>query len=157
VVETALPVTHSSNAQSFARWLGVDWGDRRIGLAVSDALGMLASPAGVIERRIGKRPPVAELVRRIAALDACGVAFGLPLDEQGDDTPRCAEVRVVAAAVVERTGLPVRFVDERYSTARALRVIREQGGTVRGRKGDVDALSAALVLEQLLRGGALLP
>lgn len=142
---------------AFARWLGVDWGDRRIGLALADELGLLASPLGTIERRAGKRPPVAELVRRLEAAEARGVAFGLPLDEQGEDTPRCLEVRAVAAAVVERTGLPVQFVDERYSTARALRVIREQGGDVRGRKGDVDALAAALVLEQLLRGGAITP
>jgi putative Holliday junction resolvase len=157
VGSTSLPEGSSLVGAPFARWLGVDWGDRRIGLALADELGMLASPAGVIERRIGKRPPVAELVRQIEQLGARGIAFGLPLDEQGEDTARCVEVREVAVRTTERTGLPVRFVDERYSTARALRVIRDQGGTVRGRRGDVDALAAALILEQLLRGGALQP
>ncbi len=142
---------------AFARWLGVDWGDRRIGLALADELGLLATPVTGIERRAGKRPPVAELVRRLQTHGARGVLFGLPLDEAGHETPRCAEVREVAARVIERTGLPVRYVDERYSTARALRVIREQGGSTRGRKGEVDSLTAALLLEQLLRGGGALP
>ncbi len=137
---------------AYARWLGVDWGEKRVGLALADELGLLATPAGTIERRAGKRPPVAELLRRAETLEARGVAFGLPLDDDGAETPRCAEVRAVAATVAERSGLPVAFVDERYTTARALRTIREQGGAVRGRKGDVDALAAAMVLEQLLRG-----
>jgi len=47
------------------RLVSIDWGDRRVGLAASDELRMLASPAGVIVRRAGKRPPVAELLRRL--------------------------------------------------------------------------------------------
>jgi putative Holliday junction resolvase len=153
--EGELPASAPAEAGlAFARWLGVDWGDKRIGLALADELGMLATPLEAMVRREGKRPPVAELVRRIDSTSARGVLFGLPFDEAGDETPRCAEVRAVAAKVTERTGLPVRFVDERYSTAQALRVIRAQGGSTRGRKGDVDSLTAALLLEQLLRGGA---
>jgi putative Holliday junction resolvase len=132
------------------RLLAVDWGDRRIGLALSDELGMLASPLGVIVRRAGKRPPIAELVRQAQAHGASGVVFGLPLDGAGDDTPRAVEVRTVGAEFARRTGLPVRFVDERYTTAAALRAIREMGGTTRGRKGDVDALAAAVLLQHAL-------
>lgn len=132
------------------RLLAVDWGDRRIGLAVSDELGMIASPAGVIERRAGKRPPIAELMRRIEALGARGVVFGLPLDGNGDDTDRVREVREVGAKLAERTGLPVRWVDERFTTAAALRTIRDMGGSTRGRKGDVDALAAAILLQHAL-------
>ena len=61
------------------RLLAVDWGDRRIGLAVSDELGMLASPAGVILRRPGKRAPVAELMRRADEIGVSGYVLGLPL------------------------------------------------------------------------------
>jgi putative Holliday junction resolvase len=133
------------------RLLAVDWGERRIGLAVSDELGMIASPVGVIERRAGKRPPVAELVRQCEALGARGVVFGLPLDGNGDDTDRAREVRQVGETLHSRTGLPVRFVDERFTTAAALRTIREMGGTTRGRKGDVDAMAAAILLQHALR------
>ena len=133
-----------------ARLLAVDWGDRRIGLALSDELGMIASPAGVVERRAGKRPPIAELVRRAESLGARGFVVGLPLDQAGEDTPRALEARHVADELGKRTGLPVRLVDERFTTAAALRAIHEMGGSTRGRKGDVDALAATVLLQHAL-------
>jgi putative Holliday junction resolvase len=132
------------------RLLGVDYGERRVGLAISDPTGTIASPAGVIIRRAGKRPPVAELVRRAESLEARGIVMGLPLDGNGDETPRSTEARAVAAELSKRTGLPVELIDERYSTASALRAIRDMGGSTRGRKGDVDALAAAVLLQQAL-------
>jgi len=134
-----------------ARLLAVDWGDKRIGLAVSDELGLLASPAGVIMRRAGKRPPIAELMRRAAELGAQGYVFGLPLDPSGAETDRSREVRAVADKLAARHALPIRLVDERFTTSAALRSIREQGGSTRGRKDDVDALAAAVLLEGVLR------
>lgn len=131
--------------------LAVDWGDKRIGLAISDELGMLASPAGVILRRIGKRPPIAELMRRADEAQAQGYIFGLPLAPSGNETDRSKEVRDVAQKLSERQSLPVRLVDERFTTSAALRSIREQGGSTRGRKDDVDALAAAVLLEGYLR------
>jgi putative holliday junction resolvase len=132
------------------RLLAVDYGDRRIGLAVSDPTGLIASPVGFILRRPGKRPPIAELVRRGAELEVAGFVLGLPLDENGDDTPRSQEVRRIAAELERRTGLPTQLVDERFTTAAALRAVREMGGTTRGRKGDVDALAATLLLQHAL-------
>ena len=70
------------------RWMAIDWGERRIGLAISDPTGTIASPAGVIERRAGKRAPIAELMRRAEQLEALAVVMGLPLDGEGDETPR---------------------------------------------------------------------
>lgn len=131
--------------------LAVDWGDKRVGLAISDELGMLASPAGVILRRMGKRPPIAELMRRAEDAQAQGYIFGLPLAPSGNETDRSREVRDVARKLVERQLLPVRLLDERFTTSAALRSIREQGGSTRGRKDDVDALAAAVLLEGYLR------
>ena len=133
------------------RRLAIDYGERRIGLAISDPTGTIASPAGHILRRAGKRPPVAELIRRATELEAQGFVVGLPLDERGDETPRSLEVRGVAAALEERTGLPVMLIDERYTTAIALRAVRELGGSTRGRAGDVDALAATVLLQHALR------
>lgn len=130
--------------------MAVDYGDKRIGLAISDPTGTIASPAGFVERRAGKRPPVAELIRRAEAMEATGFVLGLPLDGAGDETPRCAEVRQVGALLEQRTQLKVRYVDERYTTAAALRSVRDMGGSVRGRKGDVDAMAAALLLQHAL-------
>ena len=133
------------------RYLAVDWGERRIGLAVSDPSGTIASPAGHIVRRAGKRPPIAELIRQAGALEAKGFVLGLPLDESAGETDRTREVRAVAAALEQRTGLPVLLVDERYTTAIALRTVRELGGQTRGRQGDVDALAATVLLQHALR------
>lgn len=133
-----------------ARRLAIDYGERRVGLAISDPTGTIASPAGHILRRPGKRPPVAEIIRRAEALEARGFVVGLPLDEQGGETPRTREVRTIADALRVRTGLPVRLVDERYTTAIALRAIRELGGSTRGRAGDVDSLAATVLLQHAL-------
>lgn len=140
------------------RLLSIDWGDRRIGIAASDELRMLASPAGVIVRRAGKRPPVAELLRRMDEIgDVDAVIMGLPLDGDGNETPRCAEVRAVAAAITERSGRAVSFVDERYSTARAHRALHEAGGKVGDHRHDIDAMTAAILLQAVLDGGAVMP
>jgi putative holliday junction resolvase len=133
------------------RLLAVDYGERRIGLAISDPTGTIASPAGHIVRRAGKRPPIAEIIRRAEALEAKGFVVGLPLDEQGEDTARATEVRRIAAELEKRTGMPVRLLDERFTTAAALRAVREMGGSTRGRKGDVDALAATVLLQHALR------
>lgn len=131
--------------------MAIDWGERRVGLAISDPSGLIATPAGIILRKKGKRPPVAELVRRAEALEARAVVMGLPLDGEGDDTPRSLECRAVAAELARRTGLPVALLDERYTTAAALRGIRESGGDARDRKADIDALAASVLLRQALR------
>jgi putative Holliday junction resolvase len=77
--------------------------------------------------------------------------MGLPLDGNGDETPRSIEARAIADTLAERTGLPVELVDERYTTAVALRAIHEMGGSTKGRKGDVDALAATVLLQHALR------
>ncbi|MFN8571733.1 MAG: Holliday junction resolvase RuvX [Gemmatimonadaceae bacterium] len=134
-----------------SRILAIDYGDKRIGLAVSDPLRMIASPAGHIVRREGKRPPVAKLIERAQALEATSFVMGLPLDGEGNETPRCAEVRAVASELTKRTGYPVELVDERFTTAAALRAVRDMGGSTQGRKGDVDALAATVLLQHALR------
>jgi putative Holliday junction resolvase len=76
--------------------------------------------------------------------------MGLPLDDEGNETPRSEEVRRVGAALEQRTRLSVTFIDERYSTAAALRAIQEMGGSTRGRRGDIDALAATILLQHAL-------
>jgi putative Holliday junction resolvase len=137
-------------SETRGRQLAVDYGEKRIGFAISDPSGMIASPAGFLLRRPGKRPPIAKIIARGVDLEARGFVLGLPLDEQGEDTPRAREVRAVGAEIIRRTGLPVRFVDERFTTAAAQRAIREMNGTTRGRRGDVDALSATILLQHAL-------
>lgn len=76
--------------------------------------------------------------------------MGLPLDENGDDTPRAAEVRHVAIELERRTGMKVELVDERFTTAAARRAVHELGGRPAERRGDVDALAATVLLQHVL-------
>ena len=133
-----------------ARYLAVDYGEKRVGLAISDPLGIIASPAGFIIRRPGKRPPIAEIIRRAEGLEAQGFVLGLPLDGNGEENDWTRKVRAVGAEIARRTGLPVRYLDERYTTASSLRTIREMGGSTRGRKGDVDSMAATILLQHML-------
>jgi putative Holliday junction resolvase len=135
---------------ALGRYLAVDYGQKRVGLAISDPLGIIASPSGFIARRAGKRPPVAEIIRRAEALEAKGFVMGLPLDGNGNETDLTREVRAVGAELEKRTGLPVRFLDERYTTAASLRAVRDMRGSTRGRKGDVDSMAAAILLQHAL-------
>jgi putative Holliday junction resolvase len=135
---------------ALARFLAVDYGRKRIGLAISDPLGMIASPAGFITRREGKRAPITKILARAAELEAVGFVLGLPLDGEGNETDWTAEVRALGAEIAKRSGMPVRFYDERFTTAAALRTVREMGESTRGRKGDVDSLAATILLQHAL-------
>ena len=130
--------------------MAIDYGEKRIGLAISDPTRMIATPHGHILRRAGKRAPIAEIIRRAEAAEVTGFVMGLPLDEQGEETERSTETRRIAGELTKRTGLPVRLVDERFTTAAALRTVREMDGSTRGRKGDVDALAATVLLQHAL-------
>jgi putative holliday junction resolvase len=135
---------------ALARFLAVDYGRKRIGLAISDPLGMIATPAGFIVRREGKRPPITKILARARQLEARGFVVGLPLDGDGNETEWTAEVRSLGAEIAKRTGMPVRFLDERFTTAVALRTMKELGESTRGRKGDVDSLAATVLLQNAL-------
>ena len=132
------------------RLLGVDWGDLRIGLALSDESQVLASPLETLVRRSGKRFPMPRLLELVAEHRPVGVVMGLPLTGEGTETESAAAARALAELIGRRTGLPLELWDERMSTARALAVIREQGGSTRGRREAVDALAAAVVLQGFL-------
>ena len=119
-------------------------------MAVSDPTGTIATPAGFIVRRAGKRLPVAQLLERATQLEATGFVIGLPLDEAGEETPLSGEARALGKSLGERSGHPVHFVDERFTTAAALKAIREMEGSTRGRRGDVDSLAATLLLRAAL-------
>ena len=79
-----------------------------------------------------------------------GAVVGLPLTLEGDEEESAVAARALSETVAGRSGLPVELWDERMSTSRALALIREQGGSTRGRKKDVDSLAAAVLLQHFL-------
>jgi putative Holliday junction resolvase len=132
------------------RLLALDWGEIRIGLAASDETQLLASPLQTVTRRAGKRYPMPALLELVTRNDIVGLLVGLPLTPEGDEGDAAREARAMGELVAGRAGLPVEYWDERMTTARALRSIQEQGGSTRGRKEDVDALAAAVLLQGYL-------
>ncbi|MDF3053877.1 MAG: hypothetical protein K0S19_1982 [Geminicoccaceae bacterium] len=140
----------TSSIPATGRILAVDWGELRIGLALSDESQLLATPLETLLRRQGKRFPMPRFLELTALHHPVGLVIGLPLSSEGAESDSSQAAREVAATLQRRTGLPLELWDERMSTARALGVIREQGGSTRGRKGDVDALAAAVLLQHFL-------
>jgi putative Holliday junction resolvase len=132
------------------RILGVDWGEIRIGLAISDESQTLASPLETLVRRAGKRIPMPRLLELTSVHQPVGIVVGLPLSSEGTEEASAAAAREMAATIARRTGLPLELWDERMSTARALAAVWEQGGSTRGRKEAVDALAAAVLLQHYL-------
>jgi putative Holliday junction resolvase len=134
------------------RVLGVDMGERRIGLAVSDPTGTLATPLETLERRTGKRFPLTRLEEIVRDLDVQHVVVGLPLGLAGEENAWCAEVREVGRRIAERLGVDVSFVDERLTSVRAERAVRGAGlpKTRREEKGRVDGVAAQLILQSWL-------
>jgi putative Holliday junction resolvase len=130
--------------------LAVDWGEIRIGLALSDETQTLATPLETLVRRAGKRLPAARLLELTALHSPVGIVVGLPLSPEGTEEESALAARAMAATIARRTGLPVELWDERMSTARALATIWEQQGSTRGRKKDVDALAASVLLQHFL-------
>ena len=132
-----------------SRVLAVDYGERRIGLAISDPLGMIAQPLPTLTRRRGKRPPIGEIERIVTERDVGELVIGLPLTSEGDESEWTAEVRAFAEKLATRTARPVHFLDERMTSARAERAIREAGlsRSQRQDKGLVDATAAVIILQ----------
>jgi putative Holliday junction resolvase len=132
------------------RVLGVDWGEVRIGLALSDETQLLASPLETLSRRVGRRFPMPRFLELIATHQTVGVVMGLPLTAEGNEEQSARAARELGVLIGQRTYLPLVYWDERMSTARALGAIREVGGSTRGRREDVDALAASVLLQHWL-------
>ncbi|MDZ7779213.1 MAG: Holliday junction resolvase RuvX [Gemmatimonadota bacterium] len=134
------------------RVLGVDFGEKRIGVAVSDPTGTIASPLETVKRRAGKRPPLNRLADTARAWEVRHVVVGLPLSLTGEENEWCAEVRTMGRNLAKRLELDVSFVDERMTSVRAERAVRAVGLSKRARreKGRVDAGAAQLILQAWL-------
>jgi putative holliday junction resolvase len=139
------------------RLLAVDWGARRIGLALSDDTQTLAQPLTTLTRRTGKRFPMRELLNVLERHAVVGVVVGLPLTPGGEEGDAAGQARDLARAIAERSGKPVALWDERLTTARVLQAVRDAGGRGPTRREDVDALAATVLLQHYLdaqRGSA---
>jgi putative Holliday junction resolvase len=128
--------------------LAVDPGTVRIGVARSDRSGIIATPLTVVRRGKGDLDALASLA---AAEEAIEILVGLPRSLSGREGPAAATARQFAAALADRVApLPVRLVDERFTTATAHAALRAGGKDSRARRQTVDSAAAAVLLEAAL-------
>lgn len=137
------------------RTLAIDHGERRLGLAISDPTGVIALPLDV-RRREGWNADLAYLRRVIEQHAVDEIIVGRPLTTRGEVGAQAREAARFAARLREALGVPVREVDERFSTAAADRAMREGAVRPRRRREHRDAVAAALILQPVLdrRAGA---
>jgi len=131
------------------RILAVDWGERRIGLAVSDALGILATGLPTLEIR-GEAEAVAKVADTIREVEADSVVVGLPLTLAGGRGEAARAAERFADALRRETSVQVALYDERLTSALAERRMHERGEKSRRRKGRVDQGAAVALLESWL-------
>jgi putative Holliday junction resolvase len=131
------------------RALGLDIGERRIGVALCDELGLLAGPLTTVAVR-GRGRELAELaaIARERAVER--VVIGLPTSLSGREGPQARAVRAFAARLAPHLSVPIDFWDERYTTAEAERVLIDRGLSREERRARIDAAAAAIMLQDYL-------
>ena len=134
------------------RVVGIDLGQRRIGVAVSDGAGRVAVPHGTVERSGDPDRDRAALAALVQELGAEAVVIGLPLSLDGGVGPAAQAAEAEAAALADVLGVPVDLVDERLTTVSAHRSLARAGVRSRSRRRVVDQVAAAVLLQSWLDG-----
>lgn len=131
--------------------LGVDVGSVRVGLAVCDPSGSIASPVETLKRDRTQRSDLRRIAAEIAERDALEVVVGLPVSLSGREGPAAAAVRDYAADLAGMVApVPVRLVDERLSTVSAHQALTASGRSGRRHREVVDQVAAVLILQTAL-------
>ncbi len=133
---------------TLARFLGLDPGERRIGVALSDAIGIIASPHVVLDRRT---TDVLEAIRGICTeYEVTTIVVGLPTSLSGEEGAAAEKARFFGNQIGEATGYEIVFFDERFTTVQAESALLEGGVSRRRRREKIDMVAAAVMLQGYL-------
>jgi putative Holliday junction resolvase len=130
------------------RFLCIDLGDKRTGLAICDGDEILASPLAVLE---GQKNLLDEIIKIAQQNQAEGLVFGLPLNMDDSEGQRAAQTRKFADQLKEKIDLPIFFQDERLSSFAAEKQLSQTGLTHKKKKNRIDALAAAEILNEFIK------
>jgi len=129
--------------------MGLDLGDKTIGVAVSDGMRAVASPHETVRRKkFGV--DAARLLEIVAERDVAGIILGLPYNMDGSEGPRCQSTRAFARNLERLTELPIGYWDERLSTVAAERALLEADATRKRRAEVIDNIAASYILQGVL-------
>jgi putative holliday junction resolvase len=133
------------------RYLALDVGTKRIGIAVSDELGLTAQPVLTLETRRKTRENLRSIARLARRFSVVGIVIGNPLHLlSGDQSPRAAKTQAFAAELGALTGLPIHLWDERLTTREAHQLLYQAGHPREQHKSLVDQVAATLILQSFL-------
>jgi putative Holliday junction resolvase len=129
------------------RRLGIDVGAVRVGVALSDPDGVLATPLATVARDVQHGTDLAAIAGMVAEHDVVGVVVGLPRTLAGREGPAAEAAREFGAALAGRIAVPIEFADERLTTVVATRQMRESGRKGRRQRAVVDQVAAVAILQ----------
>ena len=132
------------------RILGLDVGERRVGVALSDALGLTAGRLMVLNRQATAASDAEAIRQLVEQHNVQMIVVGLPLTMRGDRGPQARKVEAFVQTLRQRLVVPIRLIDERLTTVQSQRVLREIRLPHRSRKQVVDQVAAQLILQQFL-------
>jgi putative Holliday junction resolvase len=132
------------------RILGLDVGDKTIGIAVSDELGITANPVGVIRRGASLKRDLAEVCKLVERYSASKIVVGMPLMLDGSPGVQAQKVQAFVDELRKRVKIPVEIWDERLTTSQVERMLIELDQSRAKRKKVVDKLAAAVILQAYL-------
>jgi putative Holliday junction resolvase len=136
------------------RYLGLDVGNRRIGVAVSDELGLTAQPVMTLERGRSQREDLRRLARLARRFGVVGIVVGNPVHLSGELSPQAAKTQAFAAELGTLSGLPIHLWDERLTTREAHQILYEAGHARQEHHKVVDQVAATLILQSFLEQGS---
>ncbi len=131
------------------RILAIDWGEKRIGLSISDPSGILVTPLPFIENK-GKDVSLEKIKEIIEEYRVERIVMGIPKDINGELGKKAKNYKKIGEKIEKETGIPLDFFDERYTTQLAERILREHPKKKTKRKKLKDSLSASIILEGYL-------
>lgn len=132
------------------RTLALDYGERRVGVAISDPTGIVAQPLETIATPKGDAAALARIAELVKTHEVAQIVIGLPLHMSGRAGPEVDRVRAFGARVQAQTGVPVDYLDERWTSLEAERALDEAGVSRKKQRGRVDPIAAALLLRTWL-------
>jgi putative Holliday junction resolvase len=135
------------------RLLGLDVGNRRIGVAVSDELGLTAQPVLTLERKRSPREDLRSIARLARKFGISAIVVGNPVRLSGEESRQTAKTQAFALQLGELTGLPIHLWDERLTTHEAHQILYQAGHARQQHKRVVDQVAATLILQSFLEQG----
>ncbi len=145
-------IRHARRAAEKGRLLGLDYGSKTVGVAVSDPLFLTSQPVETItrERETKLRRTLSRIEELVREYGVATIVCGLPRNMDGTEGERCEKTREFADQLQKRLKLPLVFVDERLTTMEAAEILTDSGVAAKDQKKHIDAVAAALILEDYM-------